>query len=188
MTGVRDPAPLIGASWAQATRRFWTGAFSFGGRASRSEFWWQRLTDLVVVALATVVVPQLTGPSSAPASDPFTAYHDAPGFLGIGQTIVGLDFGGGPGGSLRWFFGGPPEQWVLFVWCVATVVPNVALGFRRLRDRGGPPWAALLGGLPLIDLALLIAALGRSVPDAEMSPLDGRGDPGAARHRSRAGS
>lgn len=162
----RFAGPAIGCDWSTAVRRFWVGSFSFQGRSSRSEFWWIRATDVAVVVLTLWLVPLLTG---VPAdSGENASYQNVPGFLGIGQSIFGVMIHEAPAGSyfgpVTFLLGGPPSQWVLLIWCIATLVPNLALGFRRLQDRDLPGWYALLGFLPLVDLVLLYLALGRSRP------------------------
>lgn len=164
----------MGASYFQATRRFWSGSVSFRGRASRSEYWWQRLTDVVVVALVLWLVPAASGVPN----DPDAAFQNTPGYLGIGQSVFGFFFGGvgldGQRHAFVFLHGGPPAQWVLFIWFIATVIPNLALGFRRLHDRDMPGWLAFFGGLPLLDVVLLLVALLPSVPTGRRYDLKRR--------------
>lgn len=154
----RDPEPWLGCGPIDAARRYWTGAFTFRrARASRAEFWWARAVDLLVVWLVVTFVPMATGIPDA--DDSMTDFQNTPGFLGIGQAVLSLN--GSPDG---WHVvaQGPPSQWVLFVWWVLTAIPNLALGARRLRDIGSPAWIALFGGVPIMDLFLLLGALRRS--------------------------
>lgn len=163
----RDRRPLIGASYVAASRRFWSGAFSFRGRASRSEFWWQRLTDLVVVLAVLSLAPHADGAQA----DATLIYQDTPSYLGIGQSVFGLFFGwtdaAGHTHPFTVVHGGPPAQWILFAWFVATLVPNLALGVRRLHNRNLSGWGALFSCVPLIDLVLLVGATRGSVLEGE---------------------
>jgi len=118
------------------------------------------------VALTLWLVPLLTGMPADSGEN--ASYQNVPGFLGIGQSIFGITVHEVPAGSyfgpVTFLLGGPPSQWVLLIWCIATLVPNLALGCRRLQDRDLPGWYALLGFLPLVDLVLLYLALGKSRP------------------------
>jgi uncharacterized membrane protein YhaH (DUF805 family) len=48
--GVPLWAPLYGASFGQAFVRFWRKYSDFEGRASRSEFWWAYLAQVLLIA------------------------------------------------------------------------------------------------------------------------------------------
>lgn len=53
----------------EAFLRFWKKALDFRGRASRSEFWWWMLCDLLIVIMASLVIASLyrsTGGSGFP--------------------------------------------------------------------------------------------------------------------------
>lgn len=61
--------PAYGCSMREAFLRFWKKALDFRGRASRSEFWWWMLCDLLIVIMASLVIASLyrsTGGSGFP--------------------------------------------------------------------------------------------------------------------------
>lgn len=64
--------PLKGASPADAFGRFWRKYATFSGRASRSEFWWWFLIDIVIGVVLSIVVTVLDHVS--PASFGFITY------------------------------------------------------------------------------------------------------------------
>ncbi|WP_158865781.1 DUF805 domain-containing protein [Leifsonia sp. AG29] len=116
-------APLYGASFGEAFVRYWRKYARFDGRASRSEYWLWALADaLIFLALWLLVVLGALAGSSVDAEGSFT-----PG-PGIAVGII-----------------------LLVAWWLATVIPGLALGARRLHD-------ADLSGLLL--LLLLIPSLG----------------------------
>ena len=108
--------PFYDASIVEAFKRFWLKYVTFTGRASRSEFWWWVLCDLIIgivlgviglavhVAFAGVSLASLTS-----ASRGFTA----------STVITG-------------------------VWLLATIVPRFALAIRRLHDANRSGWWYLL--------------------------------------------
>jgi len=62
--------PLRGAGFGQAFRRFWSKYATFSGRASRSEFWWWVLANVLIsIVLAGVVIALSGGVSHAQGSN-----------------------------------------------------------------------------------------------------------------------
>lgn len=126
-------APRYGASFGQALGRFFGKYATFSGRASRSEFWWAYLVVTVVgLVLATI---------------PFV-YR----FATIEYTTVDLS-------GVEYQVSNPPSPlfWVLLtlpaIWWLATIVPSLALGWRRLHD------ANLPGALWIIAVFVGIAGI-----------------------------
>lgn len=60
-TSAPSDRPLYGAGLGQAVRRFWSKYATFSGRASRSEFWWWQLANLLVAVVLAVVVIAVHG-------------------------------------------------------------------------------------------------------------------------------
>ncbi|MBW3094716.1 DUF805 domain-containing protein [Bifidobacterium sp. 64T4] len=85
--------PYYGCSFTEAFLRFWKKYATFKGRASRSEFWWFALANVIIVMALGVIAD----------------YVDQLSFL--------------PG-----------------LWALATVVPTIALGVRRLHDTNRSGW------------------------------------------------
>ena len=126
--------PLRGASFAQAFSRFWRKYTTFSGRASRSEFWWWYLANVIV----TTVLGLATGAGGfAGATYDAATRTSQPGpLIGVGAIL-------------------------LTIWGIATLVPWLALSWRRLHDVNlpGALWfvglVPVLGGLALIVLFVL---------------------------------
>jgi uncharacterized membrane protein YhaH (DUF805 family) len=109
--------PYYNAPFLAAVRRFFTKYATFSGRASRAEYWWWFLVQLLVVCVWAVL-----------------------------ESIAG-----GPTGDGH----GPTAAYVVFnvilgVWGLVTLVPGIALAWRRLHDsdHGGPFW--FLGFIPVV--------------------------------------
>ncbi|MGN7190905.1 DUF805 domain-containing protein [Curtobacterium sp. MCBA15_004] len=148
-------APRHGASFGQAVGRFFRKYATFSGRASRSEFWW---AYLVVAAVPTILV------TIALVYRFSTIQYDTVDF-GDGQVYRSPN---APG----------PLFFVLMalpaLWWLATIVPTLALGWRRLHD------ANLPGALYLI--AVFVGIVGIVFGLLPSNPEGARYDrPGAAR-------
>lgn len=107
--------PLYGASFGQAFGRFWREYATFSGRASRSEFWWWLLARLLVVVAITVFM--LVGGFAGATTDPITGRTQPGPLLAVGGIL-------------------------LILWWLATLIPMIALSWRRLHDANlaGPFW------------------------------------------------
>lgn len=113
-------APLYGANMGDAIRRFFTKYADFTGRASRSEYWWFFLFDVLLAIVYwtfVVVIGRLSG---------------SLGMTGSTRVV----------GPLFWVL---LAVWI--VWVFATLVPHLALIWRRLHD------ANLAGPLYFISFA-----------------------------------
>lgn len=154
--GTEDPndlsLPLYGASFMQASKRFFQSYVKFNGRASRSEYWWAMLMltviSLIPVALFVVgLVFVISGSVAATSSMQY--YGDQPptgaiaGSAGVGFAIYTIGF------------------ILVVVVGLGTLLPGIALAWRRLHDANlaGPfyflsfiPYA---GGIIMIILACL---------------------------------
>lgn len=111
--------PLYGANPVQAVSRFFKNYANFSGRASRSEYWW--------VALFYFVAFIVLGITAAIVQEASYSYGYYSGF--------------GASDTLGIFFG-----LVFFVLLIGSIVPSLALGWRRLHD------ANLAGPLYLLNL------------------------------------
>jgi uncharacterized membrane protein YhaH (DUF805 family) len=122
--------PLYGATIGQAVTRFFTKYATFTGRASRSEYWWWFLVNAIV----TIVISIISG-----ISGPSFSVDQAGGFA----------------------FG--PGYWVNIslstVWLLATIVPHLALVWRRLHDtdKAGPFY--FLGLIPIVGWIIILVLL-----------------------------
>ncbi|WP_285115665.1 DUF805 domain-containing protein [Leifsonia sp. fls2-241-R2A-40a] len=131
-------APLYGASLGQAVQRFFKKYADFTGRASRSEYWWWYLVTIIVAIVLEVLA--LT--------------------LGNAGATVNADGTSTPG-PLFWL-----PVLLIIVWGLATIVPHLALTWRRLHDvnLAGPFF--FLGLIPFVGgIIVLVLVLLPSKPE-----------------------
>ncbi|AWB47543.1 DUF805 domain-containing protein [Gemmobacter aquarius] len=111
----------------QAVKSVFSNYATFSGRASRSEFWWWVLFSIIVSGILTYIDLTLLGSGDL---------QSTAGDGGIGFSLnLGL-------------LGG--------LWTLATVLPAIALGARRLHDVGQSGWMLLLSIVPLLGWIVLL--------------------------------
>ena len=111
---------------------------TFDGRASRSEFWWFYLFIILVSLLALMPGYALMIGGAASASD-----GSSPGALfWVGVMLL--------------LIGGLFE--------LALIIPQLAVGCRRLHDRGQSGWLQLLLLVPCGNIVLLVFWLMEGTP------------------------
>ena len=122
-----DIAPLPGASFGEAVKRFFQRYAQFRGYASRSEFWWSFL--FIVVSLFALYLAFGVGIAALLAND---ASDASAGFFGI--LTVGI----------------------IGIFGLATLLPRLAVMVRRLHDTGKSGlWVLfVLFGLDIVPLIL----------------------------------
>jgi uncharacterized membrane protein YhaH (DUF805 family) len=146
------PEPGPGKPWYRAPfigsfRRFWKQYAMFSGRSSRAEYWWTALA--IYLATMIVEIPYMVGffvwtftvsdqqlnEQIEPSANPFQIYaimfRTAPPVLVVGVVI-------------------------LAVWSLGIIVPQLALGARRLHDSNKSGWWLLLGLVPFVGSVVLI--------------------------------
>jgi len=96
--------PYYGATFPIAVRRFWRKYATFSGRASRSEYWWWSLVSGIV----GVIVLSIYVPSLLAARTGGQGLRINAGIIVV--LVIGL------------------------LWFLATIVPTLALFWRRLHD------------------------------------------------------
>lgn len=148
--------PLYGATFPQAVKRYLRKFTTFSGRASRSEYWWVALFIFLVTLIPNIlfVTGVVMGAASAAAqrepvvfdsSTGSQTYYTQPGILEI------------PGARTLILIG---LVLLALIW-LATIVPSLALIWRRLHDANFPgPFYFLslipsIGGIILFVLVLL---------------------------------
>ena len=104
----------------------------FNGRASRSEFWFFYLFNILIVGIPALLGFILMASTSTTSADGMTTELGAGGVIGL---IVILLAG---------------------LISLGLIIPNLAVGCRRLHDRGTSGWLLLLGLVPCGSLVLLI--------------------------------
>lgn len=167
LAGATSPDDLLlpyrGASPRQALRRFRRRALRFGGRSSRSEYWWiigivvavEGLLALIAWPLQAAAVRWIV--ANQKVADVWLAtMEDA---LDRGEDPFSPDWQGPPSPA-------QPEEnpWLLLLQIVAIaaivlvivlLVPLLSLTWRRLHDAGLPGALALIGlVLPIVPLVL----------------------------------
>lgn len=132
-------------SFGEAVKRAFSQYCKFTGRASRSEYWWFYLFNLIVSVIIF--------------------------FAGGGPRIFSdmCHFGGGcyggfAGGAIG--FSGTYTT-LSYIWSLAVLLPSMGLLWRRFHDAGHSGWWCLWSLLPVIGwIVLLVAMCQPSVPAA----------------------
>lgn len=135
-------APILGATPGIAIGRYFRKYAVLSGRASRSEYWWIALLSIVIYgvggALAGVIQVATAGTNA---------------YGGVSDETT---FGAGLISSL------------LFLYFLATILPNIGLGVRRLHDVNLSGWAILIGIVPFFgSLILFVLSLLSSNPSGQ---------------------
>lgn len=117
-------------SFGQSIKYCFNNYATFDGRASRSEFWWFYLFTVIVSG-----IPYFIGAIFMAAGAPANVYADANGPL----VLIG---------ALFYIIGG--------IIALATIIPLLAVGCRRLHDRGTSGWLQLLLLVPCANIVLLV--------------------------------
>lgn len=122
-----DVAPLPGASFGEAVKRFFQRYAQFRGYASRSEFWWAFLFLNIVFFVLYLVM-----------------------FIGIGSTLS-TDSSGESAGVFSLISGA-----ALVIVALGTLIPYLAVMVRRLHDSGrsGLFVLLILVGLGIVPIVL----------------------------------
>lgn len=138
--------PLYGATFGQAIGRLFKKYAVFTGRASRSEYWWSYL--LVVGGhLVLGILALVLGVATGTSTGTGTVY------MGPGGGAIGV---------------------ISILWFLATIIPLVAVGIRRLHDGNYGGVTYLLVLIPWLGGLILIFFLAQ-----RSNPLGARYDVGA---------
>ncbi|MEJ1229359.1 MAG: DUF805 domain-containing protein [Galbitalea sp.] len=127
-------APYYGASIGVAFTRYWKKYATFTGRASRSEYWWWALIYFIVAVVLEVVLVSVTA-STAVVSDDGTVA------LGPAYFVV-----------------------IALVWIISlgTLVPSLAIVWRRLHDTNRSGGYYFLSFIPLVGGIIVLVFLASS--------------------------
>lgn len=150
IAGASNPAdlslPLYGASFAQAVKRFFKKYATFSGRASRSEYWWAALFLFLLQLIPGILmviggVMMGTAASSVDPYDPNAAAMAAEASSGPGSIlmIVGVILAS-----------------ILFL---ATIVPSIAVAWRRLHDANFPGPLFFLNFIPSVGSIIVLVLM-----------------------------
>ena len=133
-------APLPGASFGEAVKRFFQRYAQFRGYASRSEFWWVALFNGLVglgIYVLLFMVIGLGGALGGSSDDVGTG-------TGIGMIVVML---------------------LYFAYAIAIFIPGLAITVRRLHDIGKSGLWLLIAFIPGGSIVLLVFYCLESRPD-----------------------
>lgn len=123
--------PLYGATFGQAIQRFFKQYANFNGRASRSEYWWVALfVFLVTLIPGLLYILSLVMIGESTDYDEYTGYSS--GFTGGSIALLII------------------SGLLLFVVGIGLLVPQLALGWRRLHDANYPGPLYLLNLVPYV--------------------------------------
>ena len=121
-------APYYGASLGVAFSRFWKKYATFSGRASRSEFWWWELIYFIYVIILEIALVSTGAGVAVAASNGTVAFSPA--------SYVVLA--------------------VVWITSLGTLIPTLALAWRRLHDTNRSGGYYFLGFIPLVGGIILI--------------------------------
>ena len=142
-----DIAPQLGASFGEAVKRYFQRYAQFSGYASRSEYWWVALFNIIISVVASmfIIAPLMTslaaGIEAAEQGEAAEPVAFSVGFL----IVWGL----------------------LMIYSLATLLPNLGLTVRRLHDVGksGAWWFIQLIPFGIGAIWFLILMASESRPD-----------------------
>jgi uncharacterized membrane protein YhaH (DUF805 family) len=124
--------PLYGATFGQAVSRFFKKYATFTGRASRSEFWWWFLVN-TIVGLVLYVLTLVLGSSGATFDANTGMSTPGPGI------VVGIVLSS--------------------IWFLATIVPWLALVWRRFHDTNRSGAFYFLSFIPFVGGIIVLVML-----------------------------
>jgi len=119
-------------SFAASIKYCMSNYAKFNGRASRSEFWFFYLFNILIVGIPALLGFILMASTSTTSADGMTTELGAGGLIGL--LVIGL------AGLIS----------------LGLIIPNLAVGCRRLHDRGTSGWLLLLALVPCGNFVLLI--------------------------------
>lgn len=153
--------PLYGATFMQATKRFFKKYAKFSGYASRSEYWFSYLFLTLVSIIPTIFIfvgMMMMGYTSAQYASSYSS----------GSSMSS----GSAGGAIILILAGI----VMFLFWAATIVPSLAITWRRLHDAGFSGLFFFLSLIPYVGgLILLVFTVLPTKPEARRLEWEDRG-------------
>ena len=134
-----QPGETVGFMGAMSN--FFRKYTQFSGRASRSEFWWAQLGQLLIgMVLAVIAISGVV--FAITAADPATGELSGGG---IALILIAMTLAGLVG--------------------LALLVPNIAITVRRLHDTNRSGWFYFIRFVPMVgEIVLLVLCAGESDP------------------------
>lgn len=130
-------APASGISMMEAYRRYLKRAFTFSGYASRAEYWWAYLANVLILGAIYILAAIVVAAQNTAGAEGSLVFD-------ILLVVVGIS---------------------LILFLLLTIVPNLAVLVRRMHDTGRSGWWCLLGLIPVGGVVLLVFACMESRPD-----------------------
>ncbi len=118
--------------FGQAIAHCFKNYATFSGRAGRSEYWFFFLFNMIVVAIPSGLGAALIVSGTTISADGTTSEMSGVGVFGLILILFAV------------------------LVSLALVIPNLAVGCRRLHDRGTSGWLQLLQLVPCGSIVLLI--------------------------------
>ena len=129
--------PLYGATFMQATKRFFKKYARFSGYASLSEYWWAMLAIGIAMLIPTAIaIIGVIIMSAGAASDPYGSAGGAGAAIGGILMIIGYG--------------------LLFLFSLAVLVPSLAISARRFHDGGFSALFLLLYLIPSVGSLVVL--------------------------------
>ena len=133
-TAVYDTNPRPSVSMVQAVKLWLKNWKNFSGRASRSEYWWVALASVIAMTVLMVVLSLIVLGAVAASNGSDTAVGVALASMYGIMALVGL----------------------------ATIVPSLSLGIRRLHDTNQSGWLYLVSFIPYAGSIILIVLMAQA--------------------------
>lgn len=104
-----------------AYKNYWINTFKYRARSTRADFWWVVLMNVIIYAILGILM--------------------AIGISGTSYSaIIGNQFSWVTS-QMSWWMAF--VIWVTVLYCIATILPNISLAVRRVRDAGLTGWSVL---------------------------------------------
>ncbi|WP_434992223.1 DUF805 domain-containing protein [Arthrobacter sp. Ld5] len=134
--------------------RFVARTFQLRGRASRSEYWWWMLVNVVVLSATQLLVPAL---ASGRTPQPTLSIGPFGSAVFADIELVNVYLTDAPSSPVAAF-----SLLIAGSWLVTTIVPGFAIAVRRFHDSNLSGWWVLLALIPPGPFVLLLLATRRS--------------------------
>lgn len=131
--------PLYGATFMQATKRFFKKYARFSGYASRSEYWFATLALILLSLIPAVgmgIGTIMTGVEGSTYNSNVSSHFSVSQTAGLVITLI--------------------SALLLFILWAATIVPSLAITWRRLHDAGFSGLFFFLSFIPYVGGLILI--------------------------------
>lgn len=133
--------------------RFFTRTFQLRGRASRSEYWWWMLVNVVIVAITQLLIPALISDRTPQPTLSIGPFRSA---LFANIELINVHQTDAPSSPVAAF-----SLITAALWLIVTIVPGITIAIRRLHDSNLSGGWVLLAPFPPGPFVLLLLATRR---------------------------